>query len=303
MSKKSVWSIVKNTANEFVLDRTTTLGAALAYYAIFSIGPLLVIAIGVAGLLFSDAAAQQQVRQQLQSVLGPKTADIVQSMMASQQRGGSLIAIILGSIVLLLGASGVFSQLKTSLNLIWQVKPKPGRGVWGLILDRLVSLVVVLGIGILLLASMLLTTFLSAFYDTISQYVPLPSFVLQLLNVVASLLIMTLLFAIIFKILPDVKLRWRDVWVGAFWTALFFIAGEYLLSLYLSRQGTASAYGAAGSVVVLLLWIYYSSLILLAGAEFTRVYASRKGTRIEPAKYAMPMNETAPGEDNRAWQS
>lgn len=267
---QKAWSIVKGTVQEFMNDRALTLGAALAYYAIFSIGPLLVILIGVAGLVYSGEEARRQLVQQVQGVVGQRAAGVIESMMASQQRGGSLFATIAGIVVLLLGASGVFGQLKTSLNLIWQVKAKPGRGVVGVVFDRLISLLMVLGIGILLVASMLLTTFISGFYEQISRLISMPGFVAHLVNVGVSLLVLTLLFAMIFKILPDVRIPWRGVWVGALATAVLFLAGEYLLSLYLGRQGTASAYGAAGSVVVILLWIYYSSLILFAGG---RVYA------------------------------
>ncbi len=291
---KKAWTIIKGTVTEFGNDRAVTLGAALAYYAMFSIAPLLVIIVGVAGLVFQDQNAQQKVVQQLQGVVGQKAAGMVQSMMSAQHRGSSLIATIIGVIVLLLGASGLFGQLKTSLNLIWGVKPKPDRGILGLVLDRLVSILLVLGIGILLMASMVLTSCISIFYREINQLIHLPGFVAQIINLVVSLGIITLLFAVIFKVLPDVRISWRNVWVGAFTTALLFVAGEYLLSLYLHRQGTTSSYGAAGSVVLLLMWIYYSSLILFIGAEFTQVYAQQTGARIEPGKFAMPLNAPEP---------
>ena len=291
MSTSKAWGVIKETVHEFVEDRALTLGAALAYYAIFSIGPLLVILLGVAGLVYSGEEARHQLVQQLQGVVGQRAAGVIESMMASQHKGGSLIATISGIVVLLLGASGIFGQLKTSLNLIWRVKPKPGRGVVGVIFDRLISLLMVLGIGILLVASMLLTTFISGFYEEISRLINMPGFVAQLVNLGVSLLILTLLFALIFKVLPDVRIPWRGIWVGALVTAVLFLVGEYLLSLYLGRQGTASAYGAAGSVVLILLWIYYSSLILFAGAEFTQVYAKQTGAKIEPGKYAMPLDQ------------
>jgi membrane protein len=303
MNTGGVWDIIRNTAKEFVSDRTTTLGAALAYYAIFSIGPLLAIIVGLAGLLLSDAGVQQHVTQQFQGVVGPKSADVLKSMMASQHKGGSLLSLTLGIVLLLFAASGVFGQLKTSLNLIWQVKPKPGAGVAALVLSRVGAVIVILFIGALLLMSMLLTTFISAFYSLISRVIPLPHVVLQLLNIGITLLILTLLFTIVFKVLPDVKLRWADVWVGGFWTAILFLVGEFALSMYLSRKGTSSAYGAAGSVVLILMWIYYSTLILLTGAEFTRVYTTRAGARIEPRKNAIPMADPIPGQENRAWQT
>lgn len=289
MNLRAAWAIIKGTVKEFQQDNAMTLGAALAYYAIFSIAPLLVIAVGVAGLVLSQQGAQQQVAQQLQSTIGPRAAGVVQSMMASQTRSGSLTATIVGVVVLLIGASSMFSQIKASLNQIWNVRPKAGRGIWGLALDRLLSLLMVIGIGILLMASMLLTTFISAFYRMISQVIPLPGFAAQAINLLVSLVVVALLFALIFKVLPDVRIRWRNVWAGAFFTAVLFLAGEYLLSLYLGRRGTTSPYGAAGSVVLVLMWVYYSSLILFFGAEFTQVYARQTGSRIEPGKFAEPL--------------
>jgi len=290
MSAKSVSRVFKNSAAEFMEDRVLTLSAALAYYAIFSIAPLLVIIIGVAGLAFGEPAARHQIADQIQGFVGPNAARMVQSMMAAQQKSGSLIATIVGTVLLLLGASGVFGQLKDSLNAIWRVKAKPGRGVVGLILDRLLALLMVIAIGVLLLLSMAMTTAISAFYGVIETVIPIPSFLIQLFNLVLGLGVSTLLFALIFKLLPDVKIRWRDVWIGAFGTALLFTVGEYLLSLYLGRKSTASAYGAAGSAVVILMWIYYSSLILFFGAEVTQAYAEESGSPILPGKFAIPAN-------------
>jgi membrane protein len=287
MSLQSSWKIIRTTVSDFMNDRALTLGAALAYYAIFSIGPLLVIAVGVAGLVFSDDGARQQLTEKLRASLGEKPAGMLVSMMSAQSRKGSLVATILGVAALLLGASGIFGQLKSALNIIWRVVPKPGRGIVGLIADRLVSFLMVFAIGLILIASMMLTTLISGFYQTISRYIPLPHVVLQLLNLGISGLLLALLFAAMFKALPDVKVPWRDVWIGASFTALLFLAGEFLISLYLGRRGMASSYGAAGSVVLILMWIYYSSLILLAGAEFTRVYTHQRGDRIETGKFAM----------------
>ena len=292
MESKS-WTIVKTTANGFSQDQVVTFAAALAYYAIFSIAPILVIIVGVVGIVFHGPAARQQVTQQLQGVLGQKSTDIIESMMSSQTRHGSVIATIIGVVVLLLGASGVFGQLKSSLNSIWHVRQKSGRGILGLILDRLLSVLMVFVIGVLLLASMLLTTAISAFYDALSRVIAVPGFVLRLGDLVATLAVLTLLFALIFKVLPDVRIRWRDVWIGAAVTAMLFLAGEYLLGLYLGRAGATSSYGAAGSVVAILMWIYYSSIILFLGAEFTLAYACRAGACIQPGKYAEPLEGAA----------
>jgi membrane protein len=286
MAWKSIWGLIRETFNGFSRDQVTTLAAALAYYAIFSIAPLLVIIVGVAGLVFGEQGTRQELTQQIQQAVGQRSAAVVQSMMTSQTRTGSLLATILGGVVLLLGASGVFSQLKTSLNVIFHVRPRPGRGVFGLVIDRLVSLLVVLAIGLLLLCSMLLSTVISAFSQSLNNLISLPGFVVRLLQLGVTLCLVVLLFALIFKMLPDVRIRWRNVWMGALMTAVLFLAGEYLLGWYLGRQAATSPYGAAGAVVLLLMWIYYSAIILLVGAEFTLAYAKHKGSTIEPTKYA-----------------
>lgn len=287
MNIKKSWSIIKGSVNHFLEDRVTTLAAALSYYAIFSIGPLLVIIVGLAGMVVSQKSVRQQIAQQIEASAGPKAAKTVDSMISAQHKKGGIIATAVGIAVLLLGATGIFGQLKQSLNTIWEVQPKPGRAVWGVLLDRLLGLLMLLAICLLLLLSTVLTTSISGFSRQIPDFIPVPGAIVQLVNLLVFLVLLTLLFGLIFKVLPDVKIRWRDVRTGAFVTALLFLAGQFLMSLYLSRRGTTSAYGAAGSVVVILLWIYYSSAILFFGAEFTKVYARETGSRIEPSKYAM----------------
>lgn len=287
MSVKWGWEVTKGAFNEFSEDRVPRLSAALAYYSIFSLGPLLMLIVGLAGLFFGQESVRQDVRGQLQGMVGPKAAATVESMMMARQQGGSLVSIIVGVAGLLLGASGVFGQLQDALNTIWEVQPKPGRGAWGFIRDRFLSFTMVLGIGFLLLVSMVLSTVLAAFAGTLNRVLPIPEAAIHLLNFVVSFGVITLLFALIFKYLPDVKIQWRDVWIGAAGTALLFTIGKFLLSLYLGRQSTASAYGAAGSIVVLLLWFYYAALILFFGAEFTQVYATKRGSQIVPSKNAI----------------
>lgn len=289
MNIKPSWNIIKETIQNFSADRALTLGAALAYYAIFSIGPLLVILVGVAGLVFSEQQAKQQIIQQAQGAVGENSARILQSMMSAQTKGGSLIATIIGAVVLFLGASGVFGQLKDSLNLLWGVQPKSGQAILTTVLNKLFAILMVLAIGLLLIVSMVATTFISGFAATLQHYVPLPAWFMQLVNVVVTLAILTLLFALIFKILPDAKTRWRAIWIGSLFTAILFLIGEYLLSWYFARQGATSSYGAAGSVVVLLAWIYYSSLILFLGAEFLQAYARHAGAQIVPTSHAEPI--------------
>jgi membrane protein len=212
-------------------------------------------------------------------------------MMAAQKHGASLITTIVGLGALLLGAAGVFGQLQDALNTIWEVKPKPGRGMWGYVRDRFLSLAMVLGTGFLLLVSMALTTFLSALSGSLAERLPVSVVVLHGLNFIVSLAVISVLFAMIFKFLPDVKVPFRKVWVGAIGTALLFTAGKYLLALYLGRASTTSSYGAAGSVIIVLMWVYYASVILFFGAEFTQVYTRQTGAQVVPSEYAIPVTQ------------
>jgi len=293
MKIKKAIGILKKTASDFMEDRALRLSAALAYYAMFSLGPLLFIVIMLAGMVFGEEAVRGEVQQQLQSFVGEQSAKTIESMMAARKLGTSPITMVIAVVTLVFGASGVFGQLQDALNTIWEVKAKPGRGFAGFIRQRFLSLTMVLGLGFLLLISMVITTALEAFTGVIGRWLPVPGFVMVVFSLIVSFLVVTLLFAMIFKFLPDVKVQWRNVWVGAIGTALLFTIGEYLMALYLGREGTASAYGAAGSVMVILLWIYYSSVILLFGAEFTQVYAKETGSQIVPSKYAVPVTEEA----------
>jgi membrane protein len=279
--------MLKETITGFSEDRAPRLAAATAYYAVFSIGPLLVLIVGVAGLVFGEETVRREVTQQAQSMLGQKSATLLSSMMSAQQKGGSLVATITGGVALVLGATGIFGQLQDALNTIWGVTSRPGQGLWSFIRTRFFSMAMVLGIGFLLLVSMALTAFVHSFAGYIGNLVALPGWVIVGLNAVLSFVVVLLLFALIFKVLPDVRIRWRDVWVGAIGTALLFTAGKYLLGLYLARQSNASAYGMGSAFVVILLYIYYSSMILYLGAEFTQVHARHHGTRIEPSKHAV----------------
>lgn len=292
MNLKKGWPILKGTFSEFGEDNALRLSAALAYYAIFSLGPLLIITVGVAGLAFGHQAVRQQVEQQLQSMMGPNAARMVDSMMAAQHKSGSSLgATIVGIVVLLFGASGVFGQLQDALNTIWEVKSKPGAGLWKFLQSRFLSLTMVLGTGFLLLVSMALTTFLNAATGALGSRFGFSEVLAHVVNFGVSFAVITLLFAMIFKYLPDVKVPFRKVWVGALGTALLFTIGKYLLALYLGRASTTSSYGAAGSVVLILMWIYYASLILFFGAEFTQVYARQTGAQVVPSELAVPVTE------------
>lgn len=291
MKLKKWWLILKGTFAEFGEDNVLRLSAALAYYAIFSIGPLLVITVGVVGLAFGHDAVRHQIEGQLESMLGQNSAKTIESMMSAHKYGTSLITTIVGIVALLVGAGGVFGQLQDSLNTIWEVKAKPGTGIWGFVRNRFLSFTMVLGIGFLLLVSMALTTFLTAVSGSIGSKLPISEALLHILNFVASFGTITLLFAMIFKYLPDVKVPFRKVWVGAIGTAFLFTLGKYLLALYLGRASTSSSYGAAGSVIIVLMWVYYASVILFFGAEFTQVYAKLTGAKVVPGRFGVPTTE------------
>ena len=289
-----MFSLLKQTASEWMEDDAPTLGAALAYYTVFSLAPLMTIAIAIAGFFFGKEAAQGQIFDELRGLLGEEGGKAVEEMVqsANAQPTAGVVATIISVIILLFGASGVFGQLQASLNTIWGVKPKPGRGVLGMIQDRLLSFGFTLVVGFLLLVSLMLTAGIALMADWVGGLMPGSETLAQILNVVFSLTMITLLFAMIFKFLPDAKIAWRDVWIGAFLTALLFTIGKFALGIYLGKSGVASSYGAAGSLIVLLLWVYYSSQILFFGAEFTQVYANRFGSRIAPAENAVPVQQS-----------
>jgi membrane protein len=283
--------MVKQTFSEFSEDNVLRLSAALAYYAIFSIGPFLAIVVGVAGILFGAESVRHQIEQQLQGMMGEGATRMVDSMMSARHKGTGIVTTIIGVVVLLVGAAGVFGQLQDSLNTIWEVKSKPGAGIWNLVRKRFLSFSMVLGVGFLLLVSLALSTALTALSGRLHSLIHLPEWTAHTFDFVLSFAVITVLFAAIFKFLPDVKIGWRKVWVGAIGTSLLFALGKYLLGFYLGRESTASAYGAAGSVIVILMWVYYASVILFFGAEFTQVYARQTGAKISPSKYAVPVTE------------
>jgi membrane protein len=287
-------SLFKQTASEWMEDDAPTLGAALAYYTVFSLAPLMTIAIAIAGFFFGKEAAQGQIFDELRGLLGEEGGKAVEEMVqsANAQPTAGVVATIISVIMLLFGASGVFGQLQASLNAIWGVKAKPGRGVLGMIKDRLLSFGFILVVGFLLLVSLLLTAGMALMADWMGGLMPGSEALAYILNIVLSLSMITLLFATIFKFLPDAKIAWHDVWIGAFLTALLFTIGKFALGIYLGKSGVASSYGAAGSLIVLLLWVYYSSQILFFGAEFTQVYANRFGSRVAPADNAVAVQQS-----------
>jgi membrane protein len=285
MNPKSIFELVKKSFKEWSEDKASRLGASLAYYTIFSIGPLLLICVAIASRVFSNA--EDQVVSQISSVVGPQGGQIIRQMIDNSNKGsGSIIATIVGIVLLVLGAAGVFGQLQDALNTIWEVKPKPGQGILANIKQRFLSFTMVLGTGFLLLVSLVISALVAGFGNWLNSHLPGGQLVGQLINLVPLLVVITLMFALMFKYLPDVEIAWKDVWLGAFITALLFSAGQFVLGLYLSFGNVGSAFGAAGSLVIVLVWIYYSSLIFLFGAELTQVYANTYGSRFEPAPNA-----------------
>ncbi|MFN8542769.1 MAG: YihY/virulence factor BrkB family protein [Candidatus Binatia bacterium] len=279
MRLRETGSFLREVIDDWQRDNALSQGAALAYYTLFSLTPLLVLVIIVAGLALGRAAAQGQVVDQIQGLVGPDTAGMVQGMVerASTPRSG-IVPTLVSVAAILFGASGLVGQLRTSLNQIWGVPPTKGGGVLAALRQRLLALVVIGGMGMLLLLSAVLSTVLAAAQELIAHHLPLVARVLPASNLVLSLVVSTTFFAMIFELLPDVDMHWRDVWLGAGVTAILFTVGKGLIALYLGRAASASIYGAAGSLVLLLLWVYYSAQILLLGAEFTEVYARRYGS-------------------------
>lgn len=294
MKGKDVLPLLKETFASWSEDKAPRLAAALAYYTLFSIAPLVIIAIAIAGLAFGHDAARGQLDDQIRSTVGPKAAQAIQDMVRSANRPAhGIVATVLGIVTLILGASGVFGQLKDALNTIWEVAPAPNRGFWGMVKDRFLSFAMVLVIGFLLMVSLVASTALGAVTKYMAHMLPTVSWLGPVLDFVVSVAVFTGLLALIYRVLPDVKIQWRDVRVGAFITAVLFVIGKMLLGLYLGRSSVSSAYGAAGSLVVLLLWVYYSAQILFFGAEFTQVFATRYGSRIVPDEDAVPLTEEA----------
>ncbi len=273
-------ALLKKTGAEWVSDKAPRLGAALAYYTIFSIAPLLIISITISGLVFKHAKAQQQILGQIQSVLGEKGAEAIRSMIeAAQKPVTSTVATALGLLTLLFGAAGVFIQLKDALNTIWNVKPKEGGGLWGFVRNYFLSFSMVLGVGFLLLVSLLLAAGMAAAGEYFKGMFPGFDVLMKIAGLAISFLLVSLLFALMFKYLPDIKVSWHDVWLGAVLTSGLFVVGKFGLGAYLGKAKIGSAYGAVGSLVLILVWIYYSSQILFFGAEFTQVYANHCGSR------------------------
>jgi len=293
---KSLFALLKETFTQWLEHKAPRLAAALAYYMVFSLAPLLVIAIAIAGAVFGEEAAQGEIVTRISGFVGQDAASVIEKAIANASEPDlSNIASLISIAILLFGASGVFAQLQDALNTIWGVQPRPGRAVKQFISKRILSFGMVLSLSLFVILSLILTGGISA----LSKLHLLPGlpFLWKFLSLAVSFGLVTLFFALVFKFLPDAKVAWSDVWMGAIITSILFAIGRSLLGWYLGKTSFASTYGAAGSLIVLLAWIYYSAQILFLGAEFTEVYARKHGSHITPTRHSMKITTTPLEED------
>lgn len=295
MSEKEIFRI-KNTGtllyksfNAFLDDNALKMSASLAYYTIFAIAPLLLVIVSLAGIIYGQDAAQGKIFAELNKFVGSGAANQIQEIIKNISKSqDTVFAIIAGSITLFIGTTGVFIEIQDSINQIWRVKAKPKKGWLKLITNRVLSFSMVIGLGFLLIVSLVINGVILALSEKIQIYFPdLTILVINIFNLILTFIVISALFGIIFKFLPDVLIDWKDVRMGAFFTAILFMVGKFLIGLYIEKVGPGSAYGAAGSLIVILIWVYYTSAILFFGAEFTQVYSDRYGGKIKPATYAV----------------
>jgi membrane protein len=284
----AAWKMLKDTVLAFIDDEALSRGAAIAFYTVTSIAPVLLIVVAIAGLAFGRDAAQNAITEQLSGLMGRQTAEVLQTAVASAaSKSSGVVATIIGIITLMVTASGVFGEMQTALNVIWKAKPE-GTTVSRLIRARAASLGLVAALGFLLMVSLVVSTLLTAFGNYLNSILPFGQVILTGLNVIVSLVLISFLFAAIYKVLPDRDLEWGDVVIGAIVTGILFTIGKSLISWYIGSSAVASSFGAAGALIVLLLWVYYSAQIFLLGAEFTKVYANSHGS-----KQGAPVSEDA----------
>ncbi|WCT13435.1 YihY/virulence factor BrkB family protein [Mucilaginibacter jinjuensis] len=291
---KNGFTIIKAAFNGFLNDLALKYSASLAYYTIFSLAPLLLLVISIAGLVFGKDASQGKVFYEINGLVGNDAAKQIQDMIKNLEMSGkSTISVIIGVVTLIIGATTVFGEIQESINIIWQVKPKPKVGWIKLVKNRLLSGSMIVTIGFLLLVSLILNGALLALSDHLKHFLPAVTVMFfNTLNALVSFIVIAVLFGVIFKVLPDAKIGWRDVRSGAIFTAVFFMIGRLVIGIYIEKSGASSTYGAAGSLIIILLWIYYTAAILYFGAEFTRAYADFYGVKIEPADYAVHVEQT-----------
>ncbi len=285
----AAYRILKDTLQGFIDNRGLKFSASLSYYTIFSLAPLLLLMISLASIFFGKDAIQGQVFGEINGLIGNQAAAQIQDVIKNMELSGkTTFALIVGGITLLIGATTVFGEIQDSINIIWKVRAKPKRSWLKWIKDRLLSSSLIAGLGFLLIVSLMVNGILLALSEWLKNYFPdVTLIIFQIINILISFSVITALFAVIFKVLPDAKIAWKDVGAGAFFTACLFMLGRFLIGLYIDFSGTGSAYGAAGSLIIILVWVYYTAAILYFGAEFTKIYAEYMGARIEPADYAV----------------
>ena len=283
------FKIAKNTLFDFIDDKGLKLSASLAYYTIFPLAPLLLLVMSLVGIFYGKDAVEGRIFVELNGLIGPTAALQIQEMIKSIQLSDqSTVAFTVGVITLLIGATSIFVEIQDSINMIWRVKAKPKKGWLKIIIDRLLSSSMIISLGFLLVVSLLVNGALLALMDRLSHVLPkFTVLVANGLNTVISFIVITVLFGTIFKVLPDAKIKWKDVRMGAFFTACLFLLGRFVIGLYISRTGAGSTFGVAGSLIVVLVWIYYTAAILYMGAEFTKVFAEYRGRHIQPAEFAV----------------
>ena len=292
MNLRKIGQMLKETFKEWQRDKASRIAAALAYYTVFSISPLLVIAIAIAGAFFGQETAQEQITEQLTGLIGEdgiKPILLALDNISQPKIRGLASLISIG--VLMLGASGIFAQLQDALNTVWKVEPQPGQGIAPFLRKRVSSFLMVLAIGFLLMLSLILSTVVAAVSKYRTDFLPGSQILWENLDFVVSLGLITFLFGLMFKYVPDIKIAWKDVFVGSIITALLFIFGKFLLGVYISRGSLGSAYGAAGSLIVFLAWVYYSAQIILLGAEFTQVYSRMYGSKRRSLDYSQSQED------------
>jgi membrane protein len=286
---KDYWDVLKTTIGKCDDDNIQKMGASLSYFTVFSLAPFLIIVIAVAGFIFGADAAQGRIFSEFDSLVGKESALLIQTAIRqSADKGTGILAAAISGILLVIGSITVFVELQDSLNIIWKVKPKPkGTALRQFLKVRLLSFALIIAIGFLLLISLVVSAVLTAIGLYFNSLVTIPVYLLEILNNLLSILIISALFATIFKILPDVELDWKDVRIASFVTAILFVIGKYLIGLYIGSSSFGSTYGAAGSLVIILVWVFYSSQILFLGAELTFVYAEKRGSMIMPSDFAV----------------
>ncbi len=305
VSFKGMIEVFKNSISGFSDDKVTKLSASLAYYTVFSMAPLLILIISLCGLFLGREAVEGKIYAQLAGFVGSDTAAQLQGIIKNAAiTGKSHVAIIIGAITLLVSATTVFAEIQESINMIWGLKPKPKRGWLKFIQNRFLSFSVIASLGFLLLVSLAITAIIDGFSARLRAFFPEVTVVIfYIINVVITLAVISTIFAVIFKVLPDAKIKWKDVMAGAIATTLLFMLGKFAISFYISKSNVGSTYGTAGSLVVLLLWIYYSSFILYFGAEFTKAYAIKYGSEIHPTEYAVTTKTVEVETGNKSIQS